>query len=526
MRNFFSNIKYDFPASIIVALIAMPLCLGVALAAGAPLFSGIIGGIVGGVVVTLISKSSLGVSGPAAGLTAIVASALITLGSFEALLLAVFIAGIIQVILGLLNAGVIADYFPSSVIKGMLAGIGLIIIIKQIPFALGMETNLDEIWNSYNYGSHNGTDLLSHLHQHLNLGACIITAISIAILVAWDSKFMSKFSFTKLIKAPLVVVALGIAFQALFSNKGALQLDTTHLVNLPIPHSAKEFFGQFTTPDFSFWTNKDIYSIAFVLAIVASLESLLSAEATDQLDPQKRVTPTSRELIAQGVGNMVAGLIGGFPITQVVVRSSANIQSGGRTRASAFFHGIILLLCAVFIPHILNLIPLSSLAAILIVVGAKLAKPALFKAMYKVGKWQFLSFIITVVGILLTNLLVGICLGLAVSIINILRHNMKMPYQFKKQSSPEGDKQIFHFTLAEQSSFLNKAGIKEMLNNIPANSEVTLDASKTKQMHPDINEIINDFIDHAPSINIKIKYLAPSEEYTHRGIFQPEKLAG
>lgn len=496
MKNLFSNFKYDFPASIIVFLVAMPLCLGVAMASGVPLFSGIIGGVVGGIVVTLISGSALGVSGPAAGLTAVVLSAIATLGSFEALLLAIVIAGIFQVILGFFDAGVIAYYFPTSVIKGMLTGIGLIIILKQIPFALGWEAP-----ESFSF---------STIAAHISPNACIIGLVSIAILIFWDSAFMKRFQITKFIQGPLVVVVLGVVFNLMFAKNEAFALASNHLVNLPIPETMDDFMGQFTWPDFSQIGNKDIYIIAFVLAAVASLESLLSVEATDQLDPQKRVTPTSRELYAQGIGNIVSGLIGGIPITQVIVRSSANIQSGARTKASSFFHGILMLCSALFIPNILNMIPLASLAAILIMIGFKLAKPSIFKEVYAVGKTHFLAFIITVVGILWADLLIGISMGLVTSIFFALRNNLKTPYNFKAKTYDENGMSVFHFDLAEHVSFLNKAAIKETLNKIPKRSKVVINARRTKTIHPDVIGIFEDYREQAKSVSITFELMKPA----------------
>lgn len=503
-NKYISNLRHDIPASIIVFLVAMPLCLGIAMASGAPLFSGIISGIVGGIVVSIISGSELGVSGPAAGLTAIVISALATLGSFETFLLAVVIAGILQVILGLMKAGVIAHYFPTSVIKGMLSGIGITIMLKQIPHAVGYDATPA---GDYTFGQANGhntfTDL-AYMLEGISPTAMIISLISIAILILWERPFMQKFAITKHVQGPLVVVILGIVMNRIFSGISGYELNNSQMVNLPVPNSFNEFIGQFSTPNFSQIMNNDVWTIAITLAIVASIESLLSVEATDKLDPQKRVTNTNRELIAQGVGNIVSGSIGGLPVTQVIVRSSANIQSGGKTRASAFFHGVLLLLSALFIPQSLNMIPLSSLAAILIIIGFKLAKPELFKQMFKLGKSQFFPFVITIIGILLTDLLSGIAMGMVVAVFHILWNNMKTPYQF---ISNKNDKKSHTFILAEHVSFLNRANIQQTLNSVTQDSSIVIDMRRTRYIHPDISEIIEDFIEHAKSLNISVEVL-------------------
>lgn len=508
-EGFFSNLKYDFPASIVVFLVALPLCLGIALASGAPLFSGIIAGIVGGTIVALLSGSSLGVSGPAAGLAVIVLAAIQELGSFEVFLMAVVLAGAIQLIFGLLKAGVIGYYFPSSVIKGMLAGIGIIIVLKQIPHALGYDKDPE---GDFSFMQVDGETTFSELGNMLNFispGALIITALSLFILFLWESPLMSRLAFTKMVKGPLLVVVLGIVLNIAFAGSG-LALRGDQLVSIPVADSISGFFGQFTFPDFSQWNNSHVYVTAMTIAVVASLETLLCVEATDKLDPRKNITPTNRELVAQGVGNMVSGFVGGLPVTQVIVRSSANIQSGGRSKASAFIHGILLLVSAMAIPRLLNMIPLASLAAILFLVGYKLAKPSLFRVMYKMGKTQFIPFIVTIVGIVFTDLLIGIAMGMVVAIVQLLWNNYKVPYHFDPEKYKAGDPIVIK--LAEDVSFLNKASIQRTLEEIPENSHVIIDASKAKTIHPDILEIFADFEQKTVERNIRAEIKGLNED--------------
>ncbi len=501
-QGLFANLRYDFPASIVVFLVALPLCLGIALASGAPLFSGLIAGIVGGTIVALLSGSPLGVSGPAAGLAVIVLGAIQDLG-FEAFLLAVVIAGVFQVGLGLLKAGVIGYYFPSSVIKGMLSGIGIIIFLKQIPHALGYDKSPE---GDFAFVQTDGQTTFSELINMLNYispGAVIISVVSLAVLILWEQKFMNKLSFTKLVKGPLVVVLAGVGLNILFQSMPGYTLRADQMVNIPVPDSLSGFFGQFTFPDFSQITNTHIFVTAMTLAVVASLETLLCVEATDKLDPLKRITPTNRELLAQGAGNIVSGLIGGLPVTQVIVRSSANIQSGGRSKASAFIHGILLLVSVMSIPVILNLIPLSSLAAILFLVGYKLAKPSLFVDMWKQGKDQFIPFIVTILGIVFTDLLIGIGMGLVVGIIQILWNNYKIPYHFSPEDYEPG--KPIRIQLSEDVSFLNKASIQRTLDQLPDDSVVIIDASRARSIHPDIIEIIENFEENAKTRDIEVQ---------------------
>ena len=384
MNKLFLNFKNDFPASIVVFFVALPLCLGIALASGAPLFSGLIAGIIGGVIVGSLSGSKIGVSGPAAGLAAIVLSAIVTLSGYENFLVAVVLGGIIQLIFGFLRAGVIGYYFPLSVIKGMLTGIGIIIILKQIPNFFGYDE--EYAWN-FGFIEKDGGNTITEIFKVVNnihLGAALIGLISLLLLIFWEQILSKKAKIFNLIQGPFAVVVLGIVYFILTKNNELLSIGPKHMVSVPIPKDASSFINQFSFPNFAVITNPEVWIIAFTIALVASLETLLCVEATDKLDPHKNVTPTNRELLAQGTGNIISGMIGGLPITQVIVRSSANIQSGGRSKLSAIMHGFFLLISVILIPTLLNKIPLSVLASVLLIVGYKLAKPTLFKKMYNV----------------------------------------------------------------------------------------------------------------------------------------------
>lgn len=508
------EIKNDLPAGIVVFLVAVPLCLGIAMASGAPLFSGIIAGIVGGIVVTLISGSQLGVSGPAAGLAVIVLQAIQSIGNYEVFLSAVVLAGAIQLGLGFLKAGTIGYYFPTSVIKGMLAGIGVIIILKQIPHAFGYDSNFE---GNVHYIEPDGGTTFSALFNAFNYitpGAVIISVLSLAILILWDQVLTKKHKVFQLIQGPLVVVVLGIILNVVFRDfYPQLALGINHLVELPVADSFTGFLQQFTTPDFSRVLTYDVLFLGATLAIVASLETLLCLEATDKLDPYKRISPANRELVAQGVGNMVSGFIGGLPVTQVIVRSSANIQSGGRTKLASLIHGVLILVSVILLPSVLNMIPLASLAAILIIVGFKLAKPALFKSMYRSGWNQFLPFIVTIVAIVFTDLLTGIGIGMAVAIINVLRNNYKVSHYLYKDKT-EGARQQYYMVLAEEISFLNKGNILQTLRKLPDNVDLEIDFSKSAYVDPDVKEVIEDFKENArgKNINLTIKEIEEGED--------------
>lgn len=501
-NSLFSNLKNDIPAGLVVFLVAVPLCLGIALASGAPLFSGIIAGMVGGIIVTSFSGSELGVSGPAAGLAVIVLAAIEDLGAFDAFLMAVVIAGGIQILLGILRAGVIGYYFPSSVIKGMLAAIGIIIFLKQIPHAFGYDKDPEGDLEFIQADGQNTFTELWNMMDFITPGALTISVLSLLILILWERPFMKRIRLFQIVQGPLIVVVLGIVLGVVFQGTSYV-IGEDHMVSIPVARDFDGFIGQFTLPDFSQILNGKIWIVGATIAVVASLETLLCVEATDKLDPQKRVTPTNRELRAQGIGNIVSGLIGGLPVTQVIVRSSANIQSGGKTRMSALIHGFMILISAMLIPNILNMIPLASLAAILLVVGYKLAKPELFKSIYKTGMKQFIPFVVTVVAIVFTDLLVGIGIGLAVAVVIILIDNLKNPYVFKELH--DDSKEHYRIVLAEHVTFLNKAQILKELNRMPENAEVLIDASNTAFIEHDVLEIINDFKTNAGYKNITVK---------------------
>ncbi len=510
----FKHLKNDLPASIVVFFVAVPLCLGIALASGAPLFSGIIAGIVGGIVVGLASGSALGVSGPAAGLAVIVLTSISALnGSYTAFLTAVVLSGILQLGLGYARAGFIAYFFPSSVIKGMLTGIGLLIILKQLPHALGWDKDAigdDEFFQA------DGQNTISEIFKAIEFitpGAVLIGVVSLAILILWEKVLSKKHKIFQLIQGPIVVVVLGILFNISFRN-GILpfSLADDQVVRLPVPQSFSGFFSQFTFPDITALSNLEIYKIAIILAVVGSLETLLSVEAADKLDPEKRVTPTNRELKAQGLGNIVSGLIGGLPVTQVIVRSSANISFGAKTKMSAILHGVFLLISAITIASVLNLVPLASLAAILLMVGYKLAKPSLFKQMYKLGWEQFIPFTATVIAILATDLLKGITVGILAGIFYTLRHSYRNSHHMKDITTNEKGQEVHHLVLAEEVSFFNKASVIKVLDEIPSNSKVIIDCSKSKSIAHDVVELIKDYESNAKSKNIsveKINFLEP-----------------
>jgi SulP family sulfate permease len=505
--NLFKHVKNDLPASIVVFFVAVPLCLGIALASGAPLFAGIIAGIVGGIVVGFASGSPLGVTGPAAGLAVIVLSSIATLGgSYQAFLTAVVLAGIIQLALGYAKAGFIAYFFPSSVIKGMLTGIGLLIILKQIPHALGWDKDAIGDDAFLQADGQNTFSEIMRAYEFITPGALLIAGVSLAILILWDTVLTKKHKIFQLLQGPIVVVILGILFNLAYTN-GILpfSLNDKQIVSVPVPNSISDFFGQFTLPDFSAITNFEVWKIAIVIAIVASLETLLCVEATDKLDPDKRVTPTNRELKAQGLGNIVSGLIGGLPVTQVIVRSSANINFGGKTKLSSILHGLFLLLSALFIANLLNLIPLASLAAILLMVGYKLAKPSLFQQMYKLGWEQFIPFTATVVAIIATDLLKGITVGILFGIFYTLRHSYRNSHYVKDNVSDQNGKTVHHLVLAQEVSFFNKASLLSTFESFPNNSKVIIDCTNSKSIAYDVIEIIKDFELNAKTKSIEVE---------------------
>lgn len=504
----FKEFKSDLAASIVVFFVALPLCLGIALASGAPLFSGIIAGIIGGIVVGLASGSALGVSGPAAGLAVIVLTAISSIGSWQGFLLAVVLAGILQILAGYARAGFVAYFFPSSVIKGMLTGIGILIILKQIPFALGYMNGISSGLSDFQTDGEATFSAIDTAVKAFTPGAILISVLSLAILIFWDLVLSKKHKIFQLLQGPIVVVLLGVGMTLLFkTNPLGLQLATGGLVKLPIAKNLLDFFAQFTLPDFSAITKLQVWQTAFVLAIVASLETLLCVEATDKMDPHKRVTPTNRELQAQGLGNLLSGLCGGLPITQVIVRSSANINFGAKTKLSTVLHGIFLLVCVATIAPFLNLIPLASLASILIIIGYKLTKPELFIKLYRLGAEQFVPFIATIIGILATDLLKGICLGLAFGIFYTLKHSYRNAYYMKDILTNENNHPVHHIVLAEEVSFFNKASIIKALENIPAHSSVIIDCSNSKSIAYDVVEYIQDYASNAKDKNINVELI-------------------
>jgi len=489
-HHIFSNVRGDLAAGLVVFLVALPLCLGIALASGAPLFSGIVSGVIGGILVGFFSNSAMSVTGPAAGLTAIVLTAITDLGGFDIFLVAVILAGLIQIGLGFLRAGSFSNYFPTSVIEGMLAAIGIIIILKQIPHAFGHDVDNEGDFFFIEKSGHSTFDTLLESINFIHGGALIIALISLAILIIWDK--VPALKKIKMIPGALVVVVLSIILNEIFIKSGSVLAITTknHLVNLPSFNEIKEGFS---LPNFSALTSQKVWIVAITIAAVASIETLLCIEATDKLDPFKRFTDTNRELKAQGIGNIVSGLLGGLPMTSVVVRSSANINSGGRTKFSTIFHGVLLILFALSIPSILNKIPLAALAAVLLMVGYKLAKPTVFIHLWKNGYNQFIPFIITVIAVVRIDLLKGVAIGLGISILFILYQNLKIAYSFKKESFHDGD--VITIKLAQEVSFLNKAAIKSTLGNIPEGSKLIIDATNTKYIDFDVLELLKDFRD-------------------------------
>jgi MFS superfamily sulfate permease-like transporter len=506
LNYYIKNLKKDLPAGLVVFLVALPLCLGISLASGAPLFSGIITGIIGGVVVSLLSGSQLSVSGPAAGLTVIVLNGIQSLGSFEAFLLAGVIAGILQLVLGYLKAGIIGLYFPSAVIKGMLAAIGLILILKQIPHFLGADEDFFGEMNFFQGDGRNTFSELAYAFSHVEVGALVIGVLSLAMLILWDSKVLQKISFFKMVPGALVVVIASIFInQAFHFFQPEWFIASSHMVSLPVLESAGQIISELRFPDFTQVTNPQVYVVAFTIAIIASLETLLSTEAVDKLDPHKRNTPPNRELKAQGVGNILASLIGGLPMTAVIVRSSANVNSGGQTKIASFVHGLLLLLSVFFLSVYINQVPLSALAAVLLMAGFKLTKPLLYKAQWRLGSEQFIPFIVTILAILFTDLLIGITVGLAIGVFYILKANYKSPYFFHKEEHHEKD--IIRIQLSENVSFLNKASIVLTLDHLPDNSKVIIDGSKSTFIDYDVLEVIQDFKIAAKDRNISLQMI-------------------
>ena len=509
--NLFTNLKSDFASGLVVFLVALPLCLGIALASGAPLFSGIISGIIGGIAVGFLSKSHLSVSGPAAGLTAIVLTAITDLGAFDVFLLAVLLAGLIQLLLGFIKAGTISNYFPTNVIEGMLAGIGVIIFLKQIPHAFGYDKDYE---GDFAFLQNDGENTFSELFEtlgHIQLGSVVISSISLLLLIYWSKvPFFQQF---KLVPPALIAVIVSVLANEFFIASGSsLSIKSEHLVSLPVPSSIEEFKNIFIFPDFTAITNSKVWIIAFTIAVVASIETLLCIEAADRMDAQKRYTDTNIELKAQGVGNILSALLGGLPMTSVVVRTSANNNAGAKSKMSAIIHGILLLISVLAIPTLLNKIPLATLAAVLLLVGYKLANPKTIIHFWEKGKYQFIPFMATLLAVVFTDLLKGVALGMIISIIFILKGNMQRAYKFKKEEYHDGD--VIHIELAQEVSFLNKAAIKSTLASIPENSKVEINASDTVYIAHDVLDLIKEFKKiRAKEENIKVKLVGFKKAY-------------
>ena len=510
MKKLLSNIKHDMPASVVVLLVALPLCLGIALGSKAPLFSGIIAGIVGGIVIGAISGSQLSVSGPAAGLTTIVAAAITKMPAYETFLLAVFMAGIFQFVLGALKAGILGDYVPNSVIKGMLAAIGIILILKQFPHLVGYDKDYLGDENFAQGNDENTFSGLYHAIYAITPAALVIGAVSLFLLIAWETSVMKKAKTVQLLPAPLVVVLVGTLLNEWFlRSKPGFALQQEHLVTLPVAGSLGEFSSFFSFPDFSALNNPVVWTTAITLAIVASLETLLSIEAIDKLDPYKRVSPTNLELRAQGIGNMVSGALGGLPVTSVIVRSSANVNAGARSKMSAILHGVLMLACVLFIPGILNKIPLSALAAILIFTGYKLAKIPTLREFYKKGWDQFVPFVVTILAILFSDLLVGIIIGILVGLFFMVRSN------FRSSVMLVNDAHNYLFRLRKDVSFLNKPLIRTKLETIPENSYVIIDATRADFIDKDVIDVINEFLAHAHLKKIRVEIKKSMHKQMH-----------
>lgn len=515
----FKYLKNDLPASIVVFFVALPLCLGIALASGAPPFAGMIAGIIGGIIVGSISGSSVGVSGPAAGLAAIVFTAISDLGGYENFLVAVVIGGVIQILFGVLKAGVIGYYFPSSVIKGMLVGIGLIIIMKEIPYFFGYDKKLGGQFSFFKIDSDSLYTPLVNAIGNPSLGPLFIAILSLCIIIFWSNVLAKKAKFFTLIQGPFVVVVLGIIYTIL-TNGRTWGINANHLVVVPVPESFNSFMDQFSFPNFKVLTNPKVWITGFTVALVASLETLLCVEATDKIDPNKRITPTNRELFAQGTGNIISGLIGGLPITQVIVRSSANIQSGGQSKLSAIIHGFLLLISVIAIPNILNLIPLSVLAAILLIVGYKLAHPSKFKKMFQLGWNQWFPFIVTVILIVQFDLLLGIGIGLGLGILIVLYKSYQNSHLVQVQGLDANSKNI-KIVLAEEVTFFNKGAIMNELEKVSENSFLEINLLKTRYIDNDIIEVIENFLDKAKSKNIMVSIVSEKGEFNN-----PETIVG
>jgi MFS superfamily sulfate permease-like transporter len=508
----FKNLKSDFPASIVVFFVALPLCLGIALASGAPLLSGLIAGVIGGLVVGFLSGSNLGVSGPAAGLAAIVAASITELGSFEVFLVAVVLAGVIQILFGIFRLGVIGYFFPNSVILGMLSGIGIIIILKQIPHLFGYDSEPMGADEFIEATGENTFSAISHIISNISIGSFIIGFLGLALIIFWDTILSKKSKIFRVIQGAIVAVLVGTITKLIFDNYSGLAVKDIHLVTIPVANNLNDLIGFLTFPDFNAITNPKVVTIAFTIALIASLETLLCLEATDKLDPARNVTPSNRELFAQGTGNIISGLIGGLPLTQVIVRSSANIQSNAKSKLSSIIHGLLLLLAVLVLPKILNHIPLSILAAVLIVVGYKLAKPSLFKKMWDRGWTQFVPFVSTIVVIVAKDLLWGISVGLFIGVIVIMVKSYQNSLFLNIDSTND---KLVKMTLAEEVTFLNKGAIAKQLGILPNDITLELDVRNSKYIDSDILDVLEDFVVQAKNKNITVQLLSERGNVTN-----------
>jgi len=514
----FSTLGQDAPAGLVVFLVALPLCLGISLASGAPLLAGMVAGIVGGLLVSVLSGSAVSVSGPAAGLTVVMLSAIATLGSWPAVLAATVVAGAIQVLLGVARAGIIALYFPAAVIRGMLAAIGIILILKQLPHFVGADTDYFEDMDFLQFNGLNTFSALGPALAHISPGSVLIGAVSLGLLLLWSTAPVQRQAWSRLVPGALVVVVVAVGLNYLLQRGApAWQVLPQHLVKLPVISSLGQLAGAMTFPDFEALRRPATYGVAFTIAIVASLETLLSVEAVDNLDPHKRHTPPNRELLAQGAGNLLSGLLGGLPLTAVIVRSSANIAAGGQTKLAAFIHGVLLLSSLLFLGAVLNMIPLAALAAVLLLVGFKLTKPALYRQQWRLGWAQFGPFIITIVAVLFTDLLKGVSIGLVLGFFFILKDNAKAgSYLRHDHAAEDADDGTLHLRLPEHVSFLNKASIVTTLEQLPTGSRVVLDGTRSDVIDQDVLEAIEAFRQAAPARGIALEL---------RGI-RPVALAG
>ncbi|MBS1495279.1 MAG: SulP family inorganic anion transporter [Bacteroidetes bacterium] len=511
MKNFIRRAGTDVPAGIVVFLVAIPLCLGIAVASGLNEISGIIAGVVGGVIVGSISGSQLSVSGPAAGLTAIVAAALLKLPAVEAFFLAVVIAGIFQILMGVFKFGIIGDYIPNSVIKGMLAAIGIILILKQLPHLVGYDKDYEGNESFVQLSGENSISAFVHSFNFLTPSAIIIGVTGIVILIFYETRWVKSKKIFQLVSGPLVVVVAGVLLNRFLVGKEYQLLSRdAHLVNIPVASDAAEFFSFFKMPDWSFITNAEVWVAAITIALVASLETLLGIEAVDKLDSKKRVSPPNRELIAQGTGNMVSGLLGGLPLTSVIVRSSANVNAGAQSKMSTIFHGMLILICVAFLPGILNLIPKAALAAILVFTGYKLAKVSLFKEYYQKGWEQFMPFVVTLLAIIFTDLLTGVLIGIAVGIFFVIRSNFRTAIF----SVHENNHHLIR--LRKDVSFFSKPILKQKLEKLPANSRLVLDLTKAEFIDKDVIDTINEFIQHASLKNISVTLNKSTYNLSHQ----------